>query len=270
MLASWHQKITNADSAGVSVGQAVAKPLSNHAKVRTRAAVAAAFGLYGHHASLLAHDFPALERVFHSTTRLTDTFLDERAARTQPRYACHWTRGEVPLATGREDVVAAAMARLRASHADRERVIGVLKAAFVEGRLTKDEFDARAAQAFNARTYAQLAAVTTDIPAGLCGVQSLRKPARAQAEPSANTDVKTAVRVIIGATLVAAPLWAVTIFTSQFVSIISPPAVAVTWLALLIISVGATATVVVASLLTVALTLGSWHHRRQGGQPDRA
>lgn len=47
MLASWRQKITNADSAGVSVEQAVAKPLSNHAKVRTRAAVAAAFGLNG-------------------------------------------------------------------------------------------------------------------------------------------------------------------------------------------------------------------------------
>lgn len=47
MLASWRQKIINVDSAGISVGQAVAKPLSKHAKVRTRAAVAAAFGLYG-------------------------------------------------------------------------------------------------------------------------------------------------------------------------------------------------------------------------------
>src|SRR5260370_26821823 len=33
--------------------------------------------------------------------------------------------------------------RLRASHADREQVIDTLKDAFVHGRLTKDEFDAR-------------------------------------------------------------------------------------------------------------------------------
>jgi hypothetical protein len=32
---------------------------------------------------------------------------------------------------------------LRASHADREHVIGMLKTAFVQGRLTKDELDAR-------------------------------------------------------------------------------------------------------------------------------
>ena len=32
---------------------------------------------------------------------------------------------------------------LRASHADREQVIGTLKAAFVQGMLAKDEFDLR-------------------------------------------------------------------------------------------------------------------------------
>ena len=53
---------------------------------------------------------------------------------------------------------------MRASHADRERVVGVLKAAFVQGRFTKDEFDLRVSQAFAARTYAELAAVTADLP----------------------------------------------------------------------------------------------------------
>jgi len=60
---------------------------------------------------------------------------------------------------------------LRASHADREQVIDVLKAAFVQGRLTKDEFDLRVSRAFAARTYAELAGVTADIPAGPIGVQ---------------------------------------------------------------------------------------------------
>lgn len=34
----------------------------------------------------------------------------------------------------------------RASHADREQVIGALKVAFVQGRLTRDELDERADQ----------------------------------------------------------------------------------------------------------------------------
>ena len=41
---------------------------------------------------------------------------------------------------------------LRASHADREQAIEVLKAAYVQGRLTKAELDARTGQAFAART----------------------------------------------------------------------------------------------------------------------
>ena len=43
-------------------------------------------------------------------------------------------------------VAAAGSSRLRASHADREHVIDMLKAAFVHGRVTKDEFDARVGQ----------------------------------------------------------------------------------------------------------------------------
>ena len=53
---------------------------------------------------------------------------------------------------------------MRASHADREQVIEALKDAFVHGRLNRDQLDARAGQALAARTYAELAAVTADIP----------------------------------------------------------------------------------------------------------
>jgi hypothetical protein len=52
----------------------------------------------------------------------------------------------------------------RASDADRDRVIGVLNTAFTEGRLTKDEYDTRVGQVFSARTYADLGAVTSDLP----------------------------------------------------------------------------------------------------------
>jgi len=75
---------------------------------------------------------------------------------------------------GRGDEMAARArdgGRLRASHADREQVIGTLKAV-VHGVLDKDEFDLRLSQTFASRTYADLAVVTADIPAGL----SLARP----------------------------------------------------------------------------------------------
>jgi hypothetical protein len=50
-------------------------------------------------------------------------------------------------------------------------VIDMLKAAFVQGRLTWDEFDMRVGQALAARGYARLAALTADIPAGLTGAR---------------------------------------------------------------------------------------------------
>ena len=53
---------------------------------------------------------------------------------------------------------------LRAAHADRERVIEVLKAAFIQGRLDKYELDLRVGQVFASRTYADLNALTADLP----------------------------------------------------------------------------------------------------------
>ena len=55
--------------------------------------------------------------------------------------------------------------RLRASDADREQVIDTLKAAFVQGRLTREQLGVRTGQALVSRTYAELAAVTDGIPA---------------------------------------------------------------------------------------------------------
>jgi hypothetical protein len=76
---------------------------------------------------------------------------------------------------------------LRASHADREQVIDTLKAAFVQGRLTKDELEARAGHAFAARTYADLAPLTADLPVGLAGPVPPRRAVRAQArQPMSN------------------------------------------------------------------------------------
>jgi hypothetical protein len=56
-------------------------------------------------------------------------------------------------------------ADVKASDADREHVIGVLREAFAEGRLTAEEHSGRVGQAYSARTYAKLATVSADLPA---------------------------------------------------------------------------------------------------------
>jgi hypothetical protein len=78
--------------------------------------------------------------------------------------------------TGPRDETTAGRGRMRASQADREQTIEVLKIAFVQGRLDPGELDARAGQAFTARTYAELAALTADIPAAPAAVRPPRQP----------------------------------------------------------------------------------------------
>jgi Domain of unknown function (DUF1707) len=93
---------------------------------------------------------------------------------------------------------------LRASHADREQVIGMLKAAFVAGRLAKDEFDLRVSQTLASRTCAELAAVTADLPAGLTAARP-PQPARAQGQ----VRVPRPGAVLTAATALYAALWLV-------------------------------------------------------------
>jgi putative transcriptional regulator len=67
---------------------------------------------------------------------------------------------------------------LRASDADREQAIGVLKAAFVRDQLARAEFEGRVGQALAARTYAALAAATGGITGPLTAGQPPGMPAR--------------------------------------------------------------------------------------------
>jgi hypothetical protein len=70
---------------------------------------------------------------------------------------------------------------LRASYDDREHVVDFLKAAFVQGRLAKEELEARTGQALSSRTYAELAKLTADLPGGSIGALLPRQAARARA-----------------------------------------------------------------------------------------
>lgn len=98
--------------------------------------------------------------------------------------------------------------RLRASHADREHVIDRLKAAFVQGRLTKDELDARVGRTLASRTHAELAVVTADIPAGLTGDLLPRKHAGAQSRAELSKAATAArIAVVVSVALMAAAIF---------------------------------------------------------------
>jgi Domain of unknown function (DUF1707) len=94
--------------------------------------------------------------------------------------------------------------RLMASDADREKVVDTLKAAFARGRLTKEELDLRAGQTFAARTNADLAALTADLPAGPASTHPAPKPARAQPRQPANKAVAWSAFGVIALALLAA------------------------------------------------------------------
>jgi hypothetical protein len=59
--------------------------------------------------------------------------------------------------------------QMLASTADRDRAIGVLKASFLEGRLTKDELELRVGQVLTARLFPDVMAPIYDLPVGSFG-----------------------------------------------------------------------------------------------------
>jgi hypothetical protein len=137
--------------------------------------------------------------------------------------------------------------RFRASQADREQVIAALKAAFIQGRLTKDEFDLRAGRALGSRTYAELAALTADLPAGPASGAPPRRPPRAQAQRPVSNVARAAICVVMA---VAAPV-------------------------VLSFSIGAAAFLLFTPFYFMALAvlgaeaLVSWQDKRSGGQRPR-
>jgi hypothetical protein len=102
--------------------------------------------------------------------------------------------------------------RVRASDDDRERVLDILKTAFVQGRLTKGELDGRVGQALTSRTWADLAALTTDIPAWPIQ-RPVHRPARTPARPSALAVARAVACAIVALAAIAVAgmpgMWAI-------------------------------------------------------------
>ena len=160
------------------------------------------------------------------------------------------------MMSGPGDEIAAAEGRgrgeLRASHADREQTIEMLKAAFVQGRLAKGEFDLRVGQAFAARTYAELAAVTASLPA---------KPITAKPPTPVRTDIEPPVvrpgPLLAVATAVCACVW--------MFGFLVPGVVLLVYLTTLIYLFVLAMTL----WLGAAVVVESWIKRRSGGGRGR-
>ena len=73
-------------------------------------------------------------------------------------------------------IVPASQGHLRASSADRERAIDVLKAGFAEGRLDQDEYSDRVELVYRSKTYSELAVLVGDLPIGPLGSAVLAPP----------------------------------------------------------------------------------------------
>jgi hypothetical protein len=100
---------------------------------------------------------------------------------------------------------------MRASDEDRERVIEILKTAFVQGRLSQGELTMRTGEALASRTYAELADTTADIPAKRLAPVPPRPAAPVRTQQN---DRKVIARVV--AMVIALPVLSVAFFDTQY------------------------------------------------------
>jgi Domain of unknown function (DUF1707) len=144
-----------------------------------------------------------------------------------------------------------------AEHADREQAIDTLKAAFVQGRLAKGEFDARVSRALESGTRADLAVLTADLPAAPKASRPLERVPVQGGKPVVRPS-----RMIMAATAIYAVIWPFTFALPWPTNAEGdPPA------ALIMLFVSATVTYPVIVLIAVANMIARWHAKRSGGQP---
>jgi len=139
-----------------------------------------------------------------------------------------------------DEIAAGGGGGLPECHAEREhrhQVIRTLKAALVQGRLTEDEYDSRAARASASCSHAELAALTADLPVG-----RMDAPAR----PPTASDVRVAVAAIIAAASVAAAI------------LVWQPDDGLAFMAFIVAAV----TLLVAPIVTVGLIVDVRHQKR--------
>jgi hypothetical protein len=96
---------------------------------------------------------------------------------------------------------------LRASDADRERAAEVLRTGFAEGRLDKDEYDALLGQVYSAKTYGELATLTSQLPGGGSMLYAATAPAPVRyAAPAERTNRLAVASLVCALAVFVVPL----------------------------------------------------------------
>jgi hypothetical protein len=144
-----------------------------------------------------------------------------------------------------------------ASDAEREQVIGTLKAAFVQGMLAKDEFDQRLGQAFAARTHAELAALTADFPVNLVAAPP-PKPVRAEGEKP----VLRPVQAFAVVTALYAGVWAFALLPPWPLSSEGDPPSAI-----IMLFFSATVMYLLTLVIVALVAIDGWCEKRSGRRP---
>jgi len=140
---------------------------------------------------------------------------------------------------------------LRASDSDRAQVIDNLKAAYVDGLVTKDEFDARVSQALASRTRAELALLTADLPAAQQRPRSAPTRGHALADPNA----RPGDRAIVATAVFAGLALVISVSADPFAS-----------LAAFLLLLGAAGSALVSLFLLRNRIRGSRRDKPSGGQ----
>jgi hypothetical protein len=131
---------------------------------------------------------------------------------------------EVPVEMEPQDPTAGWAAfggHLRASDADRERVIDFLKAAFVQRRLSQSDLTGRVGRVLESKTYAELAGATSGIPARRADTPRPRQPVapvqpRQPAAPVRASPVSWKVIAWVVGVIVVSPGLAVAFFDTYY------------------------------------------------------
>jgi hypothetical protein len=95
---------------------------------------------------------------------------------------------------------------VRASDADRERVVEQLRRAAAEGRLAIDELEERVALALSAKTYSDLQALTADLPKAGASSSSRLPAEKSRSGGWLGNGVEALLIVLGGGAIVAAAL----------------------------------------------------------------
>ena len=100
---------------------------------------------------------------------------------------------------------------IRASDADRERVVGLLQQYNAEGRITSEEFDERMAAAYAAKTMGALAELTTDLPVDLAEHAQRQRELAKKAKPgkAMNRQVREQVSGLASLGVVLTVIWVI-------------------------------------------------------------